>query len=309
MSKIIITEFMDENAIALLKKQHDVIYDKNLFEKIDELKTLIPNADAIIVRNKTQVTKEIIKIAKNLKVIGRLGVGLDNIDTEYCKTKNIPVIIAKGANGISVAEYVLTGILYFSRQYFLSNQIKNGIWAREQMIGSECSQKTLGLVGFGNIAQTVAKKTHCLDLKLCAYDPFIKKSDPIWKDYGGKEVFPCSLEELIQQSDYISLHIPLTPDTKNLFNKEFLQKIKKNAVLINTSRGGIIDEKALAELLQNKHLKGAMLDVFEHEPLSQDNYFKNIDNCLLTPHIAGVTHESNTRISFFIAHQVLEILE
>lgn len=308
MKKIVISEFMDESAVLELQKNNTVVFDKNLFQDREKLLAECKDADAIIVRNKTQVNQELLSLAAKIKVVGRLGVGLDNIDTAYCKDHGIPVITAKGANSISVAEYVLTGIFYFSRKYYLTAQIKNGIWAREQMIGSEAAGKTLGLIGFGNIAQQVAKKASFLDLKICAYDPYIKADDAVWKNYGGSAVTPCSLEEVLQQADFVSLHIPLCPETKNLFNASLLGKIKKGSVFINSSRGGIVDENALADLLKNGQLKGAMVDVFASEPLAADNPFSGIENCLLTPHIAGVTEESNTRISYLIAHEVQKVL-
>lgn len=308
MKKIVVSEFMDEAAICELHKNYTVVYDKRLCQKRDALILHCKDAEAIIVRNKTQVNQDLLSRAPNLKVVGRLGVGLDNIDTAYCQQHAIPVITARGANSVSVAEYVLTGIFYFSRKYYLSPQVKSGIWAREQMIGSEVAGKTLGLVGFGNIAQAVAKKAGFLDMHICAYDPYIQESDPVWANYGGKAVTPCSLEAVLQQADFVSLHIPLCSETKNLFNGSLLAKTKKDSVFINSSRGGIADENALAELLKKGHFKGVMLDVFACEPLTPGNPFSGIENCLLTPHIAGVTEESNTRISYFIAHEVSKVL-
>ena len=308
MKKIVISEFMDESAVAELKKNNTVVYDKNLFQRREELVSLCKDADAIIVRNKTQVNQELLSAAPNIKVVGRLGVGLDNIDMAYCQQHAIPVITAKGANSISVAEYVLTGIFYFSRKYFLTPQVKSGMWPREQIIGSEVAGKTLGLIGFGNIAQTVAKKASFLDMNICAYDPYIKETDTVWTTYGGKAVTPCSMEEVLQQADFVSLHIPLCPETKNLFDSSLLAKTKEDSIFINSSRGGIVDENALAELLKKGHFKGVLLDVFAQEPLGADNPFAGIENCLLTPHIAGVTEESNTRISSLIAREVSKVL-
>lgn len=308
MKKIVISEFMDESAVLELKQNNTVVFDKNLFQNREKLLTECKDADAIIVRNKTQVNQELLSLAPKIKVVGRLGVGLDNIDTAYCKGHDISVITARGANSISVAEYVLTGIFYFSRKYYLSSEVKAGAWPREKMIGSEVAGKTLGLIGFGNIAQQVAKKASFLDLNICAYDPYIKADDAVWKNYGGSAVKPCSLEEVLQQADFVSLHIPLCPETKNLFNASLLGKLKKGSIFINSSRGGIVDEKALADLLKKGHLKGLLLDVFASEPLAADNPFNGAENCLLTPHIAGVTEESNTRISYLIAHEVQKVL-
>ena len=212
---------MDESAVLELSRNNTVVYDKNLFQNREELLHVCKDADAVIVRNKTQVDQELLSAAVKMKAVGRLGVGLDNIDTEYCEKHAVSVITARGANSISVAEYVLTGIFYFSRQYYLTTQVKSGAWPRERMIGSEAAGKTLGLIGFGDIARTVAKKASCLDMDIVAYDPYLKETDAVWKEYGGSAVKPCSLEEVLRQADVVSLHIPLCPETKNLFYRVF----------------------------------------------------------------------------------------
>lgn len=309
MKKIVISEFMDESAVFELSRNNTVVYDKNLFQNRGELLHVCKDADAVIVRNKTQVDQELLSAAVKMKAVGRLGVGLDNIDTEYCEKHAVSVITARGANSISVAEYVLTGIFYFSRQYYLTTQVKSGAWPRERMIGSEAAGKTLGLIGFGDIARTVAKKASCLDMDIVAYDPYLKETDAVWKEYGGSAVKPCSLEDVLRQADVVSLHIPLCPETKNLFTASLLEKTKKGSIFINSSRGGVVDENALAQLLKKGHFKGAVLDVFANEPLEAENPFIGIENCLLTPHIAGVTEESNARISSLIAREISKILQ
>ncbi len=305
MQKIIITEFMDQSAVDALAKDFDVIYDKNFLNSPEKLAAEMKTCDAIIVRNKTQVRGELLEQAERLKIVGRLGVGLDNIDVATCKQRGIEVIPATGANNISVAEYVMAGALMAVRGcYEKTHEVQSGTWPRESMMGGEVYGKTLGLIGFGGIAQDVARRASVFGMNIVAYDPFIEASAPVWNTYGGAAVKPLSLEELCAQADIISLHVPLTDATKNLINQERIQNMKNTAIIINTARGGIVDEQALANALKAQQLGFAVFDVFNAEPLLADSPFKDVSNCILTAHIAGVTHESNTRISTLIADKV-----
>lgn len=309
MAKIVISEFMDQVSVDALAKNHEVIYDKTLVDNAEKLLEIISTCDAIIVRNRTQVKGALLDAAKNLKVVGRLGVGLDNIDVTTCKDRSIKVIPATGANNISVAEYVFAGLLNFARgAYDRTDEVKNGAWPRESMIGGEITGKTLGLIGFGGISRDLATKASAFQMNIIAYDPYIKENDPIWQNYGGTPVKPVSLEELLQNADAISLHVPLVESTRHLMNADNIALMKKDAILINTSRGGIVDESALAKALTDKKIKGAMMDVFEKEPLPANSALADAPNCILTAHIAGVTHESNTRISALIADEVHKAL-
>lgn len=306
MKRIIITEFMDENAVEALRKEFDVVYDKTLVEK-PELIDLVADADAIIVRNKTQVRGDLLAAAKKLSVVGRLGVGLDNIDLQECKARGITVIPATGANNVSVAEYVLAGLLMLARGcYEKSCEVAEGKWPRERMVGGEIFGKTLGLLGFGGIARDVARRAQAFDMTVIAYDPFLPADAPVWAEYGVK---PCSFEEMLAQSDAISLHVPLTDGTRNLFNAERIAAMKQGAFLVNSARGGIVDEAALADALKSGKLGGAMMDVFSKEPLPAGSPLADAPNCVLTAHIAGVTRESNTRVSSLIAERVAETLK
>ncbi len=305
MSKIVISEFMDQSAVDLLSQNHEVIYDKTLVDNEEKLLEVVSSCDAIIVRNRTQVKDKLLACAKNLKVIGRLGVGLDNIAVDFCKENGIKVIPATGANNIAVAEYVMAGILTFTRNcYHRTDEVKNGQWPRETMIGNEIHGKTLGLIGFGGIAKDVAIRASVFQMNIIAYDPYVKKDAAVWSNYGGNSVTPVTLETLLKTADTVNIHVPLTDDTRHLINKNNIALMKKGAFIINTSRGGIIDETALAEALISNHLGGAMLDVFEQEPLPANSALANAPHCIMTPHIAGVTQESNVRISAIIADQV-----
>ena len=299
---ILITEFMDEDAINLLKKKYDVYYDISLAEDSNSLVKLINKMKALIVRNKTLVTRELIENAPNLTCVGRLGVGLDNIDLSACEEQNITVYPALGANSHSVAEYVICASMMLLRKaYFKKNEMIAGNWPRQESSGSEVYGKTLGLIGFGDIAQKTRDLALGLGIKTVAYDPYLDKDSNVWKETKN-----LPLDNLLSISDIISLHIPLTKETSNLINEKKLRLIKNSSVIINTSRGGIIDENSLAKLLKENKIGGAALDVFNKEPINKENAkkFEGLDNLILTPHIGGVTKESNERVSKMIAKKI-----
>ena len=299
---ILITEFMDEDAVNLLKKKYDVYYDISLAEDSNSLVKLINKMKALIVRNKTLVTRELIENAPNLTCVGRLGVGLDNIDLNACEEQNITVYPALGANSHSVAEYVIcTSMLLLRKDYFKKNEMIAGNWPRQESSGSEVYGKTLGLIGFGDIAQKTRDLALGLGIKTVAYDPYLDKDSNLWKETKN-----LLLDNLLSISDIISLHIPLTKETKNLIDEKKLRLIKNSSVIINTSRGGIIDENSLAKLLKENKIGGAALDVFNKEPINKVNAkkFEGLDNIILTPHIGGVTKESNERVSKMIAKKI-----
>ena len=299
---ILITEFMDEDAVNLLKKKYDVYYDISLAEDSNSLVKLINKMRALIVRNKTLVTRELIENAPNLTCVGRLGVGLDNIDLNACEEQNITVYPALGANSHSVAEYVIcASMLLLRKAYFKKNEMIAGNWPRQESSGSEVYGKTLGLIGFGDIAQKTRDLALGLGIKTVAYDPYLDKDSNVWKETKN-----LLLDNLLSISDIISLHIPLTKETKNLIDEKKLRLIKNSSVIINTSRGGIIDENSLAKLLKENKIGGAALDVFNKEPINKVNAkkFEGLDNIILTPHIGGVTKESNERVSKMIAKKI-----
>ena len=307
MTRVIITEFMDESEVSRLSSHHEVLYNPDLHSNINSLLDSITDTQALIIRNKTLVNRELIDASKDLRVIGRLGVGLDNIDTTYCREKGISIVIADGANTDSVAEYVVTGLLVLFRGIMDStSRIINGEWPRGDFIGTEVKGKTLGIVGLGSIGRAVAQKVKLLGMRVVGTDVNIEKDDPVWGEFN---VQYRELSDLVRISDAITMHVPLNNDTKGLFDDYALQNMRKGAILINTSRGGIVDEDALVKYLKNGHLGGAMLDVFESEPLTESRPFAGLPNLILTPHIAGVTVESNRRVSCMIVDQVMEHLK
>ena len=305
--KILITEFMEVKCVEVLKINFDVTVDHDLSANSNELKKIINKFDALIVRNKTQVKKEVLEKATNLKFIGRLGVGLDNIDTDYCKSNNIYVQPATGMNADSVAEYVINTSLSLLKNLPLMHQETSiGNWPRTSISSRELKDKTIGLLGFGLIAKKVSILAKIFNAKIIAYDPFIDSS------VGNKfDVQLLDIKEIFQLADIISIHLPLNVNTKNLLNYEVFKKMLKQPIIINSSRGSIINEEDLLRAYDDKLISGFALDVYDNEPVQKTflNSIKSNTNCILTPHIAGVTEESNTRVSEFIANSVKEFFK
>jgi (S)-sulfolactate dehydrogenase len=241
------------------------------------------------------------------RVVGRLGVGLDNIDVAGCEARGMQVIPATGANALSVAEYVVASAMLLLRgAYQGTAAVAAGQWPRNALSnGRETAGNTLGLIGFGSIGQLTAKLARGLGMAVIAYDAMMDHDHPAYAALG---VQPAGLDALIAAADVISLHVPLVDATRNLFDARRIASMKRGAVLINTARGGIVDEVALAAALKSGALGGAAIDVFGTEPLPASAHFENCPNLLLTPHIAGVSAESNERVSFLIADRVLEAL-
>ncbi len=307
VSIILISEFMDEDSVAVLEASHEVEYRPELFGRTDELRAAAGTADALIVRNRTRVDASVLDAAPRLRVVGRLGVGLDNIDLDTCRERGIDVIPATGANANAVAEYVIGAALVLTRGVFRSTElVAAGEWPRESLVGGELDGKTLGCVGFGATARRVATIAHGMSMKTVAFDPLIEPGDPLWGETASAD-----LESVAEASDVVSIHVPLVDETRGLVDGAFLARMKPTAILINTARGGIVDEAALRSALVEGSIAGAAVDVFEEEPLSADAgaQWMGIPNLLLTPHVAGVTHESNREISRFITDAVLHALD
>jgi (S)-sulfolactate dehydrogenase len=306
-SRIVISEFMDAPAVEALRGRFEVDYRPKLVDDPAALEAALGGVDAWIVRNRTQVRGALLEAAGRLRVVGRLGVGLDNIDVPACESRGIEVIAASGANAESVAEYVVTAAMMLLRgAYFSTRAVEAGTWPRQMLSqGREASGKVLGIVGFGNIGRLTALKAAALGMKVVGHDPEVPASDAVWASSG---VGRRDLVALLEESDVVSLHIPLTPQTRGLLDRARLSRMKKGAIVINTARGGIIDEAALAAMLREGTLGGAALDVFDNEPLAAGSPLVGAPRLLLTPHIAGVTLESNERVSALIADRVAQAL-
>lgn len=306
MAEIVITEFMDEAAISTVLAGRDVIYDPKLVDQPGALAEHLKDARALIVRNRTQVRGALLESAPRLEVVGRLGVGLDNIDVEACKARRIAVYPATGANDVSVAEYVITAMLVLLRgAWFANAEVIAGKWPRMSTIGREVQGKTLGLVGLGSIARETAARARVLGMEVLAFDPHLLKDHAAWKLASAVD-----FDQLLVRSDVISLHVPLNASTKRMISVAQIAAMKRGSIIINAARGGVVDEDAVIAALRSGQLGGAALDVFEIEPLDAANgsRFVNVPNLLLTPHIAGVTEESNVRVSEVTAKTVLNHL-
>lgn len=308
MAEIIITEFMDQGAVDDLAADFDTIYDPDLVDQTERLLGMVGEAPALIVRNRTQVRGALLEAASALKVVGRLGVGLDNIDMAACEARGIAVCPATGANNVSVAEYVVTTMLALLRApaYTVTQAVLSGQWPRTDAIGREGSAKTLGLIGFGAIGQDVARRAGPLGLKIVAHDPLLDPAHAAWSMAAS-----VPQDELITTADIISLHVPLTDETRHLIDADAVARMKPGAIVINAARGGVVDEGALADALKQGHLGGAALDVFETEPMTAESghHLQDVPNLILTPHIAGLTDEANLRTSELTAANVRRVLE
>ncbi len=311
MPKIVIPEFMDEAAIRSAFMGFEVVYDPALVDQPDRLAAEASDADALIVRNRTQVRGALLDGAARLRCVGRLGVGLDNIDLAACKTRGIAVYPATGANDVSVAEYVIgTAMLLLRGAYRASDEMAAGTWPRDAFSGGrEISGKRLGLIGYGSIARETARRAAALGMSVAAHDPYLAEDDAHWRPSWGR-IEPKPLDDLLRVSDVVSLHVPLTDGTRGMIGAEEIAAMQDDAILINAARGGVVDEAAVADALRAGRLGGAALDVFDAEPLkgAAAERFAGCPNLVLTPHIAGVTAESNVRVSRVTAEAVAQHL-
>ncbi|MCU6619871.1 hydroxyacid dehydrogenase [Achromobacter sp. 77] len=306
--RVLISEFMDAPAVDALRQRFDVRYAPELVEQRTALLEAAADADALIVRNRSQVNAELLAAAPRLVAVGRLGVGLDNIDLAGCEARGIKVIPATGANARAVAEYVIGTMLSLLRGAYASTaDVAAGTWPRTALSqGLEAHGRTLGVVGFGGIGRLAAQLARGLGMRIVGSDAALPPAHPAWQEAGAE---PLALDELLSQADVVTLHVPLTPETRHLLDAARIARMRPGAILINTSRGGIVDEAALAAALRAGRLRGAALDVFEQEPLPAGGPLADAPNLILTPHIAGLTQEANTRVSDMVAAGVTMALD
>ena len=304
---IVISEFMELHAVNKLRERHTVHYDPELVDRGDGIYAFLENARALIVRNRTRVDVDLLARAPKLQVVGRLGVGLDNIDLDTCRARNISVHAARGANAGSVAEYVLVMALVTLRGAFgKTNEVAAGLWPRADLSeGREAAGKTLGLIGFGDIGKATAELANAIGIRVVGNDPAYPDDSLEWIHHN---VEPLSLDELLGNADVVSLHLPLTQATCGLIGRTAIARMKSGSILINTARGGIVDESALADALHSGHLSGAAIDVYAQEPLPANSALTGLPNVWLTPHIAGITQEANARVGNLIAHRIIQSL-
>jgi len=297
--KLLVSDPISEKAIEGIKSL-DIELNYKPDVEAEELKQIIKIYDGIVVRSRTKVRKELIDIASNLKFIIRGGVGLDNIDVEYAKSKGIKVFNTPAASSISVAELSIAFMFALSRHIVKgTDSLRENEWLKKKLKGTELFGKTLGILGMGRIGREVAKRAICLGMKVMGYDPYIKSVD-----IDG--VILTSLEDILSNANIITLHLPLTEGTRHLINKDTFEKMKKGVILINCARGGIVDEDALYEYLENGKVKGAGFDVFEKEPPKENKLF-DLDNFYATPHIGASTAEGQDRVGEEIVRILKEV--
>ena len=298
--KILICDTLNSKVLEELQSIGHCIDISSSKSKNQDLVSEINDAEIVVIRSSTQLTKEIIEKGNNLKIIARCGVGVDNIDVKYAKSKNIKVTNSPSANLISVVELTVALIINAARKINLSDKhLKEGKWNRKEFIGIELSEKQLGIIGFGKAGRLVSERMKCFGMSVAFYDPYIE-------DWDGPEK-NLELDELLSTSDVISIHVIKTEETENLISKEKLQLLKESAILINTSRGGVVDQDYLIEMLRSKQLFGAGFDVYSEEPPKNIDNFADI-NLITTPHIGASTSEAQLKAGLDTVENIKKIL-
>ncbi len=305
MAEIVVSEAISGPAMDALTAEFDVLCDPQLWQDEAALRSALVDARAIIVRNQTQVSAELIEGARQLEVIARAGAGLDNIDTEAAAANGIVVTYAPRENSLAVAELALGFMLNLARNIPNAHvDTRAGNWNRGQFVGTELSGKTLGLVGFGRIGQLVAERASAFGMRVVAYDKFLPEDAPVVKQLGVKLL---EFSDVLQQADYVSCHVPLLPDTRHLFSSQEFRQMKPGACFLNTSRGEVVDEAALYDALLDGHLSGAAIDVREAEP-PRPGGLAALDNVLVTPHIGAFSREAQLRVVEMVCKDVRAVL-
>ena len=304
MIKVLVSDALSEEGLKVFKDSKELTVDVKTDLKPDALKEIIKDYDALVVRSATKVTADVIAAAKKLKVIGRAGVGLDNVDLAAATQKGIIVMNTPGGNTISTAEHTFSMILSLSRNIPQANaSMKKGEWKRSKFMGVELYNKVLGIVGFGRIGSEVAKRALSFGIKVLAYDPFLSKQVA---ESIGVEI--AELKKVLEESDYITVHTPLTDETRHMISDKEFGIMKQGVRIINCARGGIIDELALVEAVKVGKVSGVAMDVFESEPLSAESELLKFDNVITTPHLGASTQEAQINVAIEVAEVVRDAL-
>ena len=304
MIKILVSDPLSEEGLKILNEVKEFQVDVKTDLKPETLKELIKDYDCLVVRSTTKVNKDIISAGHKLKVIGRAGVGLDNVDLEAATQKGIIVMNTPAGNTISTAEHTFSMILALSRNIPQADaSTKKGEWKRSKFMGVELYNKALGIIGFGRIGSEVAKRALSFGMKVLAYDPFLSRE--VAQGMGAEIV---ELKELLERSEYITVHTPLTEETRHMLSSAEFALMKKGVRIINCARGGIIDEQALVNAIKEGRVSGAAIDVFEKEPIAADNGLLNLDNVITTPHLGASTEEAQVNVAIEVAQIVRDAL-
>ena len=303
MKKILLSETISDEGLSLLLGKADVVLAGGCSE--EAVLADIKDIYGIVLKSKTKITRRIIESASELRIISRTGAGYDNVDIQAASDHNVMVCNLPGINAVSVAEHTMAFIFALAKKIpEMDGFVRNGKWnKRSELISTELEGKTLGIMGLGQIGYRVMKLAQAFGMKTLVSDPFVEKK------YAGQTAFAASLEELFTVSDFITVHIPNMAQTRHLVSKDLLCLMKQGAFIVNTSRGEVIDEKALIGVLEQNRISGAALDVFENEPLALDHPFIKMKNVILSPHIAALTKECGAKMTLEAVSQVVECLE
>ncbi|CAN5767687.1 hypothetical protein BH23DEI1_BH23DEI1_10060 [soil metagenome] len=306
MATVVVSEWIDSAAEARLRAVHRVVGHPALHADRAELFAVLADAGGWLVRNQTLVDRDAIEAAPHLRVVGRVGVGLDTIDVAALRERGVVVSWAPGTNAVSVAEYVMGAMLAHARRFAAASEhVHAGGWDRQAFMGRELHGRTLGIVGLGDIGARLARRARAFGMRVLASDPAVHDASAAVQEYDVELV---DLDTLLAGSDVVSLHAPLVAATRNLVGAEALERMRPTALLVNTARGGLVDEAALARALRAGTIGGAVLDVRATEPPGRDDALAGCPNLILTPHVAGVTIDSNTRASHHAVDEVLRVL-
>jgi D-3-phosphoglycerate dehydrogenase len=302
--KVLISDSLSEQGLERLRACPKLEVDMRPGLKGDELLRAIPAYEGLIIRSGTKVTKEVIAAATNLRVIGRAGIGVDNVDVDAATKQGIVVMNTPGGNNVTTAEHAVSMMLALARNIPQANaSLKSGQWKREKFTGSEICNKVLGVIGLGNIGSIVAERALGLKMQVLAYDPFVSPEAA-----AKLRVELASLDDIYTRADFITIHTPLTKETRGLIDAAAFAKMKKGVRIINCARGGIVDEKALHQAILNGIVAGAALDVFEEEPPPANHPLLQLDQVIGTPHLGAATDEAQINVAIAIADQVVNFL-
>ena len=302
--KVLVSDKLSPKGVAVFENADGISVDVKTGLPPDELKSIIGDYDGLVIRSATKVTAEIIEAAGKMKVVGRAGSGLDNVDLHTASKKGIVVMNTPGGNTITTAEHAISMMLALSRKIPQATaSMKSGKWDKKKFMGAEICNKTLGVVGIGLVGSVVADRANGLKMNVIAFDPYLS---PERAEQIGVEL--VSMDELLKRSDYITIHVPKTNDTLNLIDKECFAKMKEGVLLVNCARGGIVNEKDLYDAIQSKKVAGAALDVFEKEPPDADNPLVGCDELICTPHLGASTEEAQEKVAVAVAEQMVDYL-
>jgi D-3-phosphoglycerate dehydrogenase / 2-oxoglutarate reductase len=306
MIKILVTDGMASDGVGILKSE--VGFDLNLRKEtpVSELMEMVADVDCLVIRSATKVTKEVLDKAKNLKLICRAGAGVDNVDVPAATQRKVAVMNTASANSLAAAEHTIALIFAVFKNIGQAHQsMKNEKWDRATFTGSELTDKTLGVLGLGNIGRVVADRAVGLRMNVVGYDPLVTQSTQLPVELRNKIKLEASIDSVLSQADAVTLHLPLTAETKNILSKERMQKMKDGAYLINCARGGLVDESAVCDLLDSGKLKGVAFDVFSEEPVKFPNRLTAHPKAVVTPHLGASTVEAQLRVGLTAARQIV----